>query len=351
MKQYTQSEFFNKNCFDFIRYYAAFAVMLLHFTGYFYLTAVSPTQPELQAAHILHKVPVTAPPVVIFFCLSGFLAMASLSRAQSPIDYLKKRIFRLYPAIWLCTVINLIAVIILSEKAINVKQLIIWLITQVFGIANTPDFFKSIATGSVNGPLWTIGVQIQFYIIFSLSYKYISKLKAIGWSIIFAVSLMANIVCLVITTNVGADGVIGKLIERSFVPYLFFAIIGAFVYRYFEHVVPVLTKIWPVFLAAIIVISHKNLPDYGYYSGIITVICTSLFFLGIGYLFKLRLKYDISYELFLYHWIVLNFIVFFDLYNKLSLGLCMALFFGASILLAIISHTLLNAILAVWSKK
>lgn len=107
MKKYT----FDKNIFDFIRYYAAFAVMLLHFTGYFYLTSISPEKSELKAADILRKIPVAAPPVVIFLCLSGFFAMSSLARSSSTVEYIKKRVYRLYPAIWLCTIINLLATI------------------------------------------------------------------------------------------------------------------------------------------------------------------------------------------------------------------------------------------------
>lgn len=335
---------FDQNSFDLIRYYAAFAVMCLHFTSYFYLTRISPTQTELQAADIIRKIAVATPPVVILFCLSGFFAMASLSHNSSAGGYIKKRIYRLYPSIWFCTIINLIAIFFISKDLVNMKQILVWLLTQIFGIANTPAFFKNIATGSVNGALWTIVVQFQIYLFFSVLYRFISKLHTLGWSIMITSSIVANILCRLVTDAIGNEKLICKLIERSFVPYIIFALIGASVFRFFDRIIPVLTKGLPVFLVIIFMISHNKLPDYGYYCGVITAICTSLLFLGIGYCFKLRLSYDISYELFLYHWIVLNFVVHYDLINRISFGLGLVVFFILSIILAIICKYCLSLI-------
>ncbi|MDE7249960.1 MAG: hypothetical protein K2N82_08750, partial [Lachnospiraceae bacterium] len=63
--------------------------------------------------------------------------------------------------------------------------------------------------------------------------------------------------------------------------------------------------------------------------------------IGCGYcLPKIRLKVDLSYSMFLYHWIVLNIIVHFNLMNKLPWYVAVLLFLVGTAVAAMISWRL-----------
>lgn len=336
---------YKDNCFDLIRYYAAFAIMLLHFTGYYFIETHEYSSMEYKMAQILRKIPTSAPPVIIFFCLSGFLGMASLSANSNIKVFIKKRVLRLYPSLWICTLINIISIFIICGKNINVRQFLIWIVTQVFGFANTPDFFKSKASGSINGTLWTILVQMQLYLIIVFLYKFRERIKLYGWISILSLCAAANILCRLISDKLSGNGIICKLIERSFIPYLVFVITGVIIYLYFDCFIKYVRKFWPLALLIIIIISSGLLPDYGYYAGVVTILMTSFLFMSLGYCITLRLGYDISYELFLYHWIVLNLVIHFDLFNKFPMFICLCIFTLGSIFLAVIGHRLNDMII------
>ena len=68
----------------------------------------------------------------------------------------------MYPELWACTIVNLTVVCLLAYKFLN-KSILVWLGTQIFGIAYTPSCLKNFATGSVNGALWTIFTELQLY--------------------------------------------------------------------------------------------------------------------------------------------------------------------------------------------
>ena len=70
----------------------------------------------------------------------------------------------MYPELWICTIVNLIVVCLLVPYLLD-KSIIVWLFTQIFGIANTPACLNDFATGSINGALWTIFTEVQLYFV------------------------------------------------------------------------------------------------------------------------------------------------------------------------------------------
>lgn len=166
---------FEKNGFDLIRYWAAISVMLLHFTGY----ALMIGNNGKEILWRLRQIVSFFPGVVVLFALSGYLITASMDRIQSGKLFFKKRILRLYPELWLCTIVNLLVLIILVPEMLD-KSIVIWGITQIVGIANTPDCLAGFGTGSVNGALWTICVEIQLYIVLGIGYKIFRRLKKLA---------------------------------------------------------------------------------------------------------------------------------------------------------------------------
>lgn len=74
----------------------------------------------------------------------------------------------------------------------------------------------------------------------------------------------------------------------------------------------------------------------GYYIDITTalIVCTITIVFAFA-LPSLRLKHDITYELFLSHWIVLNILINYDILNKVSMFVSLTIFLFGSVILAL----------------
>lgn len=324
------------NAFDLLRLYAALSVMLLHFTGFFLMLSKEPN----RFMENLRKVTLLFPGVVILFSISGFLIAYSYEKSDGRRNFFQKRILRLYPELWACTLVNLVVLIVLAREKLD-RSILPWILTQIVGIANTPSCLKDFATGSVNGALWTIFVEIQLYVLVLIFYPWLKKLAMAKWCVLLFVFAGVNLVCGWVNPYMGST--MQKILERTFLPYLFWFLAGVFCYCKRECLLPFLRK-YSLLLLVIYVVLYRftgNAP--GYYCGIATSAFCPFFTVGIGFLLpKMRFKQDLSYGLFLYHWIVLNIIVCFDLFNRLPWYLCMLLFIGVSGILSWLSVRLIG---------
>ena len=104
-----------------------------------------------------------------FFVLSGYLVYASLERSSSLTEYAEKRFRRLYPAyafvILACVVAALIASPVAREDLMGVARYTGWnLIFANFMEPSLPGIFLDNPTTEVNGALWTLKIEVMFYI-------------------------------------------------------------------------------------------------------------------------------------------------------------------------------------------
>lgn len=116
------------------------------------------------------------PGVPIFFVISGFLISASLDRNPNLRNYAINRCLRIYPALWTSTLLTLLILVIFGKRIWEATQasganpfttVAEWLIAQ-FSIAqfyNPAVFRANYGIGHLNGSLWTIPVELQFYLV------------------------------------------------------------------------------------------------------------------------------------------------------------------------------------------
>lgn len=144
------------NNFDLIRLLAAMQVALGHSISHLDINIYIPL---LQYF----------PGVPIFFFVSGFLISLSYERSASFSIYSKNRFLRIYPALWVCLILSLVSVVLAGyEIPINLG-LLKWLVAQLtWGQFYNPQFLRDYGVGVLNGSLWTIPVEISFYLIFPL---------------------------------------------------------------------------------------------------------------------------------------------------------------------------------------
>jgi peptidoglycan/LPS O-acetylase OafA/YrhL len=111
--------------------------------------------------------------VPIFFLISGFLVSASFERNPAVRRYLRNRAVRIYPALWVCL---LVTVLILGiggylRSALHGPSFASWLLAQAtFAQFVHLRAFRGFGTGVPNGSLWTIPVELGFYLCVPILY-------------------------------------------------------------------------------------------------------------------------------------------------------------------------------------
>lgn len=218
------------------------------------------------------------------------------------------------------------------------------------GIANTPACLKTLPTGSINGALWSVFTEVQLYIVLGIIYPFLQKMKNKHWALFLSMLAVLNLICAAVVWD--SDGIVVKLIERSFVPYALWFFIGVFCFQRRQKMLPFLKKAFLPLLMIYLIIESVNIQIPGYYTNIVTSVMLPFIVIGCGYcLPKIRLKHDFSYGMFLYHWIILNIIVHFDLMNRLPWYAGLLLFIIGTMLAAVISHTLNDYCNNIWRKR
>lgn len=129
---------------DIIRFLCALSVVFVHFV------------PRLPISD--NWAAFGGPAVNIFFVISGFIIPQS-SVGRSPSSFIKSRIIRLVPAMWVCATITLI-VFLLSG---NTEDLWGRYLRSIFFIPGTLHQTNNLDEIWMDGVYWTLFVEISFY--------------------------------------------------------------------------------------------------------------------------------------------------------------------------------------------
>src|SRR5262245_50221339 len=133
---------------DYLRGLAAFGIMVYH-----YLTW---TLGEFPANHFMGRIGIYG--VSLFYVLSGLTLFHVYHHKmrislEDVISFFKKRIFRIFPLLWLAT----ITAIVLSKQSPNLYNLFLNL-TGLFGFVKWDTYFSAGA--------WSVGNELVFYVLF-----------------------------------------------------------------------------------------------------------------------------------------------------------------------------------------
>ncbi len=121
-----------------------------------------------------------------FFIVSGALVFGSLQRSSTVLDYVGKRVRRLYPAY---AVVILVPVLIALVMTWSVPGAV----TQIgqYALANLaflnflqpdlPGLFVGQRFGEVNGALWTLKIEVMFYLVLPVLAWGLSRLGRYWW--------------------------------------------------------------------------------------------------------------------------------------------------------------------------
>lgn len=160
MKLSEKTDSYNNN-FDFIRFFAAFSVLVWHCFALF-----GTKMPVILGTFFIDG-------VLVFFIISGFLITKSWMGKPDPLDFLKKRILRIFPA-FICVILlsvfilgPLLTTLSLSDYFSNhltwvyLRNILMVKITYIL-----PGVFASNPyPHAVNGSLWTLPLEFFMYIV------------------------------------------------------------------------------------------------------------------------------------------------------------------------------------------
>ena len=302
-----------QNPFDLIRLLAAFQVAILHMNGH--LKIVSPGSLWHGFLDCIRPFP----GVPIFFTISGFLIFASYSNNQSLKKYFKNRYLRIYPLIYIITIITAILLIAFAGNVIPFKSLGVWLFGQLTIFQYyTPDALRYFGVGTPNGALWTIPVELEFYLLVPL--LYFLKKKLGNWILITLAACSFLIFTYIPHSSLPV--VYKKLFEVSIFYYLLHFMVGVFLYLYFNKIKKYLQNKGLIWLGGYILFYLIFDKHFGLYNdlyspnllGVVADIILGITILSLAYTkpnLSLRILKgnDYSYGVYVIHMVVANVMV------------------------------------------
>lgn len=292
-----------RNSLSFIKILAAFQVMIGHLIEHLQLPFPDAAR---KALSYYTGVP-------IFFIVSGYLIWLSIGRSASYGEYLRKRFWRIYPELWVAVIIEILSIIVLYDGW-NKKDLLLFSLTQGTILQFwTPDSLRGYGCGTPNGTLWTMCVMIQFYIVAWVLYKLFRNKRLVFWVVGFVAFIAVSMIGQQIFDKIGIE-VFTKLYNQTIVRYCWLFFFGCFLAENKEQIVrSVLTRSWLMFLIIALIIHVCGYDLKTGYSVVHSVTLVSGL-IGFAYRFpQLSIKKDISYGIFLYHMIIVNVFMNYDL--------------------------------------
>lgn len=274
------------------------------------------------------------PGVKIFFFISGFLILWSLHRNSSNIyAFYKNRALRIFPGLWVCVFITFLILVFQNHSLLsigNIKTILIWLFCQFsFFQFYTPDLLRFWGVGTPNGSLWTITVELQFYLVIPLFYYLLKTSKNL--KVFIPIFLITTFVLNMFNFYLNPESIFTKLYTVSVLPYLFFFLLGMLLFVYWDLFRKLIEGKFIFWLISIIIfiiytVNFDNSNFNEYYIHNISGFVSTILLLGLIFSTaytnttlstKLLKGNDISYGVYIYHMVILNLFYHYGSRNNL----------------------------------
>jgi len=220
------------NNFDLIRLLLSLTVFLVH--SY-----------ELSKNPGLSMIPVflnTHTAVCAFFVISGFLVSSSFANSTTPAEYFSKRIRRVFPGYVVVVLLCGLAGVAFSEYSYGeyfsfplLRYLGANLSFLNFIQPSLPGVFIGNSSPFVNGALWTIRLELLFYLSVPMVFMLLKRFrKSLVFLLMFGIALISRVIFDRVAQN-QPDNHLVTLLSYYF-PVLFLAFIsGAFLFFYYRE--------------------------------------------------------------------------------------------------------------------
>ncbi|MBU6460633.1 MAG: acyltransferase [Proteobacteria bacterium] len=289
------------NNFDFLRLLFAGTVCLVHayvLSGYQRLAWIS----EILSASAAVKG---------FFVISGFLIFMSYERSSSVLTYMSKRVRRVYPAYLTIVLLCALGLALVSTVNIRsyfslpwVKYIFSNLVFLNFIHPMLPGLFEANKFNAVNGSLWTLKIEVMFYLmvpIFVYLFRKFGRLPILVFFYFFSIGyawLFSNI-----AVHTGSKFYLE--LSRQLPGYFSYFMSGAFFYYYSSCFENNIKYFLPVSIVFVVANLFYPLPLFEPFSFGCLIVFFGLFF----YLGDFSKYGDFSYGLYIVHFPIIQLIL------------------------------------------
>ncbi len=299
----------HKNNFDHIRLFLALGVFFFHIST---LTQVSDFQ-------FIQKIINVTVAVHSFFIVSGFLIFMSYEHSSSLKSYFSKRFNRILPAYLSVVIFFFIFLSLFSSLSIfefftsfeSWKYLFANLSSLNFLQHSLPGVFTTHINTSVNGALWTIKVELLFYLTVPLivySYRWSNTNKVLISIFILSALYYYTMIYLERSTQ----NSIFSILKYQLPSQMMFFISGAFIYYNLKHF-KTYSHIYLLIAIATYTIDSFT-PIYPLYAMALSVMIVYLA-LQIFYLGHISRYGDFSYGVYIWHFPILQIFISLGFFN------------------------------------
>lgn len=254
-----------------------------------------------------------------FFILSGFLVFQSFDKDPKIYNYFIKRFFRIYPA-YIFTILFFILLFIILFKQINYQSLLNYLLSQLFFTNSIHPTIQGVFQNNhfnvINGALWTLKIEILFYISVPIIYlisKKIGLLRIVF--VLFLSSLSWDYTMLYLSKSFN----IPDSLFHQFPTQLKYFSSGIFLYYLFESKSIKTTSLLHLVLSFLL---YLLIYKYSFEENFILrpLILSSILFSVITLKYQLpKLTFDFSYGLYISHFPILQLLLTFNTFSHIKL--------------------------------
>jgi peptidoglycan/LPS O-acetylase OafA/YrhL len=304
------------NNFDLIRLLAALQVVYCHTTHHLKVDHGIGDPTLSYVINWFQGVP-------IFFTISGFLISRSWERSTDIRDYAKKRALRIYPALWLQLAVGIALATVFGEITRTVvmsKGFYLWVAAQVsFLQFYNPDFLRGFGNGALNGSVWTIPVELGFYIAIPVIYRLVIARSNRLWADcqLAALALVSFAYWFYLSTYADGQSRLVKLQLVTPFPHIYMFLFGVIAQRNFERLLPFIENqiiTWLVLFSVYMTMFNPWGREYLSPSpaavlggrALLAVTALSFAFSWRSLAERLLRENDISYGIYLYHGLIIN---------------------------------------------
>ena len=296
------------NNFDLLRLLLAFTVSLAHLGDISGVVAFYPLSHHLYSGVA----------VECFFVVSGFLIFRSYHRSSTLFSYLNKRLRRIYPAY--LTVVLLAAVLLplitgTASDLLFSREWFRYLLTNLaflnFLQPDLPGIFSGNNLQVINAPLWTIKVEVMFYLLVPLLFLFLrDKRKWLPLTLLYGASIAYSLFFLHLHASRGAD--IYLTLEKQLPGQLAFFLSGGAIYFYFKFFKKQWKKLLP---AALLLLFVQPEPLFALFYPLALAIAVLSFALTLPYLGNWGKYGDFSYGVYIFHFPIIQLFSHFALFD------------------------------------
>lgn len=310
------------NHLNYLRFFAATQVMLFHTVKHMNVVLAG------KAGFLLEFFMRAFPGVSVFFMISGFLITNSFLHKSEWKRYAFNRFLRIYPALWVCllfTLLNLVVNGFVNKDTIFTKEFVIWFVGQLtFFQQYTPAFFRGYGNGCPNGSLWTIPVEVSFYVLLPLLFIIFRNLfSKQSFSVLFTVLLCLSYILHGLYYDTESSNMLMKVFSYSLIPHFWYFALGSLFCLHFNKLYSFIRGRFLIFFAVYFVmyISGELFTGWGILNLILlkAALCLCVFSFAFsfpGLSGTLINREDISYGTYLYHMPVINIFLHHHLEGK-----------------------------------